>query len=90
MKNIKNFNKLFESKYGDFIDDHKYFILEVFDPEEDGFVEYIVYCLEDKKFYLLDPDYSVSEGPFDSLEDLGDEVGIGLDEIPEDWERHIN
>lgn len=44
------------------------------------YIEYIVYGVDDKKFYLLDPSYEVSVGPCDSLDELYDMCGFEGDE----------
>jgi hypothetical protein len=40
------------------------------------YIEYIVYGVDDNKFYLLDPSYEVSVGPCDSLDELYDICGF--------------
>lgn len=80
---IKKFNQIFESKVGDFIEDGKFFIIDIFDPEDDEididgtkYIEYVCYSPDDNKFYLLDPDYEIIEGPHNSLEDLNRSIGV--------------
>lgn len=60
-----------------------YYILDVFDPEDDGYVEYITYNVLDKKFYFLDPDFDIIIGPIDSLDKLMTNVGIDSDNYNE-------
>jgi len=77
---------ILESKIGDIIDDKWLIIdvidtgdnlFDLVDDENislsDGYekyIEYIAYRIDNKKYYLLDPSYQVSNGPCDSLEDL--------------------
>ena len=83
---------LFESKLGDFVSDGKFMIIDIIDPQDDviniehdlydeKYVEFTAYGVDDKKFYLLDPDYDVIEGPYDTIEELYNEIGI--EEIPD-------
>ena len=83
---------LFESKLGDFVSDGKFMIIDIIDPQDDviniehdlydeKYVEFTAYGVDDKKFYLLDPDYDVIEGPYDTIKELYNEIGI--EEIPD-------
>ena len=80
-------SSLFESKLGDFVSDGNFMIIDIIDPQDDviniehdlydeKYVEFIAYGVDDKKFYLLDPDYDIIEGPYDTIEELYNEIGI--------------
>lgn len=84
-------SRLFETKLGDFVSDGKFMIIDIIDPDDtiyidneiysEKYIEFTAYGVDDKKFYLLDPDYEVIEGPYDTIKELYDEIGI--DEIPD-------
>jgi hypothetical protein len=74
MKHLKKF--LEKITVGDFVKDETIMIIDIFDPERDGYVEYIGYGVDDEKFYFLDPDLDVI-GRYDSLEELENSNGIG-------------
>lgn len=85
---IKKFNQIFESKIGDFIEDGKFFIIDIIDPSDDEikidgikYTEYICYSPDEGKFYLLDPDHQIVDGPHNTLKDL--EKSIGMEDINE-------
>jgi hypothetical protein len=85
IKKFKEFDKIQESNIGDFIQDGKFMIIEIIDPKDDPeipnyYIEFVAYGVDDGKFYLLDPDYEIIEGPHNSIEDLYYEIGI--EEIP--------
>jgi len=83
-------------KLGDFVNDYKLIIIDIFDPEEgikidldthsEKYIEYIAYGVDDKCFYLLDPDFEIIEGPHRKIEDLYEIIGV--EEIP-DYEKYI-
>lgn len=97
MKHIKTFQAINEKiELGDFVNDYKFIIIDIFDPQEEielhfdihteKYIEYIAYGVDDKSFYLLDPDLEIITGPFDKIEDLYEEIGI--QEIP-DYKKYL-
>ena len=70
---------------GDFVKNNTQMIIDVFDPEDDGYVEYVSYDIDNKEFYFLDPDLNTLGGPFSNIKDLQSEFGIeeiNLDNLP--------
>jgi hypothetical protein len=90
-KNL-NISDVSESKLlGEFVQNGKFMIIDIIDPDDsitipgdlydERYIEYPAYGIDDKKFYLLDSDYEVIEGPYDTIEDLY--INIGIEEIPD-------
>lgn len=74
MKNLRKF--LEKLSIGDFVKDETIMIIDIFDPERDGHVEYIGYGVDDGKFYFLDS-YLEVIGRYNSRQELEDSNGIG-------------
>ena len=67
MNHLKSY-KLFESKnIGDIVGDKT--IIDIFDPENDGYIEYMSKGSDDK-YYFLGTKFDVIGGPYETLDDL--------------------
>lgn len=54
-------------------------------------LKYICYSPDDGKFYLLDPDHEIIEGPHETLKDLEGIIGIeGDDQSDQKYESLTN
>ncbi len=74
MKHLKKFSE--KISIGDFVSDQSIMIIDIFNPENDGYIEYIGYGVDDCKYYFLDPDLEVI-GKYDSREELESSNGLG-------------
>ena len=83
MKHIKRFLETLNEKIktGDFVNDYKFMIVDIIDVDDDvevdfetamvpKYIEYIAYEVDEKSFYLLDPDLEIIDGPYPSLEEI--------------------
>lgn len=83
MKHIKRFLETINEKIkiGDFVNDYKFMIVDIIDVDDDlevdfetsmvpKYIEYIAYEVDEKSFYLLDPDLEIIDGPYPSLEEI--------------------
>jgi hypothetical protein len=79
MKHLKLFEEYSDSEIGQIRNAAKVFgyeILDIFNPEDDQYYEYLAKSVEDGMYYGLDPDFNVFTGPFKTLEELEEDLGI--------------
>lgn len=74
MKHLKLFEEYSDSEIGQIRNGYE--ILDIFNPEEDDYYEYLAKSVEDGMYYGLDPDFEVISGPFDSMSELKEDLGI--------------
>jgi hypothetical protein len=78
MKHLKLFEEYSDSEIGQVRNGYE--ILDIFNPEvdifEDDYYEYLAKSVEDGMYYGLDPDFNVFTGPFKTLEELEEDLGI--------------
>lgn len=76
MKHIKKFQIFEKVIVGDFVDNGSKMVIDILPPDDEypEYIEYLAYGVDDEKFYLLDPDFEVVMGPFDSREELDDNL----------------